>query len=435
MLYSDDPTDGSRPFLLDSSSGCVCVRQQVKYLLPANPLSTTILPVLLTLCHRLQTTNMPRLFHNLILPASADFHVHLRDGAMMEAVTPTISTGGVDTVYVMPNLIPPLTTVSAVKEYHAKLQRLSPETTFLMSLYLSPEITVETIKVAKESGIIYGVKSYPAGVTTNSSSGVVDYEIFYPVFSAMQEHGLILNLHGEVPSSEEEDVTVLNAEERFLPTLKSLNERFPKLKIVLEHCTTAAAVEVVKGCSEMVVGTITAHHLSLTVDDWAGDPVNFCKPVAKTYGDLRALLRAVVEGKGRFFLGTDSAPHGLRKKYGGMGGGNDNAVVVPGKCAAGVFTQPYATQLVLEAVEGAVERGVIGKEEVGREVLEGFLGGFGRRFYGVGWAKRRIRIVQGEEKVVETLRMKKQGTEGLEDVVVPFRRGECIYSLEWLPEE
>ena len=281
------------------------------------------------------------------------------------------------------------------------------------------------------------MKSYPAGVTTNSGSGVVDYESFYPVFEAMEREGLVLNLHGEVPSSEEEDVHVLNAEERFLPTLKSLNEKFSKLRIVLEHCTTAAAVEAVKRCSDTVVGTITAHHLFLTVDDWAGDPVNFCKPVAKTYKDRRALLRAVVEGNGKFFLGTDSAPHAMRKKYGGMrgAGGTDNAVTVPGKCAAGVFTQPYATQLVLEAVEGAVERGVIAKEEVTREVLQGFLGGFGRRFYGVRESTRKIRVVEGKEKVVETLGVKKTGTEEVEDVVVPFRRGEKIYSLEWLPEE
>ena len=378
---------------------------------------------------------MSRLFHNFILPASADFHVHLRDGPMMHAVTPTIPSGGVDTVYVMPNLIPPLTTVASVKTYHAKLQALSPTTTFLMSLYLSPDITTETIQEAKQSGVVYGVKSYPAGVTTNSAEGVVDYEMFYPVFKKMEEVGLILNLHGEVPSSEADEITVLNAEERFLPTLKDLNRRFPKLRIVLEHCTTEAAVQAVKACSDRVVGTITAHHLFLTVDDWAGDPVNFCKPVAKTYQDRKALLRAVVEGNGRFFLGTDSAPHLLGKKYGGMGKGigNDNAVVVPGKCAAGVFTQPYATQLVLEAVEGAVGRGLIGKEEVGREVLVGFLGGYGRDFYGVGGTERKIKVVGREEKVMETLEVKKQGTEQIEDVVVPFRRGESIYSLEWLP--
>ena len=322
-----------------------------------------------------------------------------------------------------------------VKFYHAKLTALAPNVTFLMSLYLSPAITPATIAEAKASGIIHGVKSYPAGVTTNSSSGVVDYESFYAVFDAMEKTGLVLNLHGELPSSEKEGVDILNAEERFLPTLKNLNQRFPKLRIVLEHCTTSAAIEAVNACSDTVVGTITAHHLFLTVDDWAGDPVNFCKPVAKTYADRKALLRAVVESKGKFFLGTDSAPHPLRSKYGGLVAGNDNAVVVPGKCAAGVFTQPYGVQLVLEAVEGAVEGGVIGREEVGREVLEGFLGGFGRRFYGVERSERRIRVVDGEERVIEKLEVERIGTNGenvVADVVVPFRRGESIYSLEWI---
>jgi dihydroorotase len=355
----------------------------------------------------------------------------------MTAVTPTIPQGGVDCVFVMPNLIPPITTIPQAQSYHSSLLALSHTTTFLMSLYLCPAITPTTIKQAKESGIIYGVKSYPAGVTTNSAQGVLDYAAYYDVFAAMEREGLVLNLHGEVPSSEAEGVDVLNAEERFLPTLKDLSARFPRLRIVLEHCTTAAAVEAVMELGENVVGTITAHHLFLTVEDWAGDPVNFCKPVAKRYADRRALLRAVVEGKGKFFLGTDSAPHLLGSKYGGIGagGGNDNAVVLPGKCAAGVFTQPYATQLVLEAVDGAIESGVIAEEEVGTDVLEGFLGRYGRKFYQVEESKRRIRIVDGEEKVMETLGVKKaMGNDELEDVVVPFRRKERVYSLEWLSD-
>lgn len=191
-----------------------------------------------------------------------------------------------------------------------------------------------------------------------------------------------------------------------------------------------------------MVGTITAHHLFLTVDDVLGDPVNYCKPVAKRWGDRRALVRAVVESQGCFFLGTDSAPHALRAKFGGVGmgmrgGGNDNAATVPGRCAAGVFTQGYATQFVLEALERALEGELVKMEEVRREgVLEGFLGVFGRRFYEMKEGKRRIRIVDGEERVVESLGVKKLGGKGeVEDVVVPFRRNEKIYSLEWLSEE
>ncbi|KAI9871282.1 MAG: hypothetical protein M1823_008495, partial [Watsoniomyces obsoletus] len=132
---------------------------------------------------------------------------------MMETVTPTITQGGVDLVYVMPNLIPPITTVAMAREYQDKLRKLAPNVTFLMSLYLCDAITAEVIREAKTSGVVFGVKSYPAGVTTNSSSGVVDYESFYPVFEAMEREGLVLNLHGELPSSEKEGVDVLNAEE------------------------------------------------------------------------------------------------------------------------------------------------------------------------------------------------------------------------------
>jgi len=190
----------------------------------------------------------------ITLPAGFDAHVHLRDGDMAAAVstadratyykepfsdtpslqvTPTIRAGGNSAVFVMPNLVPPLTTVSAVTAYRARLQALAPDVTFLMSLYLHPSITAATIAEAKRAGV-YGVKSYPAGVTTNSAAGVVDYDAFSPVFAAMQEHDLVLNLHGELPGSHGEDITVLNAEEAFLPTLHKLHARYPRLRIVLE---------------------------------------------------------------------------------------------------------------------------------------------------------------------------------------------------------
>ncbi|ETN45430.1 dihydroorotase, homodimeric type [Cyphellophora europaea CBS 101466] len=363
---------------------------------------------------------MSRLFDGLELPASADFHVHLRQGTMMETVTPTIASGGVDTVYVMPNLIPPIDTVDKALTYKQKLQSLAPDVYFLMSLYLCNAITPDVIREAARAGI-RGVKSYPAGVTTNSASGVVDYESFYPVFAAMEEHGLILNLHGESPPAP--DITVLNAEETFLPTLTDLHRRFPKLQIILEHCTTAKAVEAVKACGANVAGTITAHHLSLIVDDWAGDPINFCKPVAKLPADRVALLRAAVSRSPKFFLGTDSAPHPLRSKKGGVG--NEC-----GKCAAGVFTQPYATQIVLEALDEAVAKGLLSKDDVGEEVLRGFLGEAGRKFYGVEASKRKIKVTAGKETVVERLSLNEAGKEV--DVVVPFRRGTSVYSLAWL---
>ena len=352
-------------------------------------------------------------FDGLILPASADMHVHLRDGDMMHTVVPTIRKGGVDTVFVMPNLVPPITTVSHAMEYKSRLQQLAPGVTLLMSLYLHSSITPEVIREAKAAGIA-GVKCFPAGVTTNSASGVVDYESFYPIFRTMEEVDLVLNLHGEVPSNDE--ITVLNAEEAFLPTLLKLHERFPKLRIVLEHCTTAEAVECVKRCGDSIVGTITAHHLFLTVDDWAGDSINFCKPVAKTPRDRDALLKAAVSGK-KFFMGSDSAPHPLKAKKGGENGMD--------KCLAGVFTQPHVTQLYLEAFESATEKGVLREHAVTEDILRGFLGEHGRRFYRVPESKERIRIRKGEEKITESLRV------GQNDMLVPFRRGQPTYSIEW----
>lgn len=146
------------------------------------------------------------------------------------------------------------------------------------------------------TNIAQGVKSYPRGVTTNSDGGIESYEVYYPVFEAMQEVGMVLNLHGEVPSSEETGVTVLNAEERFLPQLDKLAHSFPDLRIVVEHATTKAAVEKVKSLPSNVGCSITPHHLQLVVDDWAGQGFNFCKPVAKYWEDRNALRDVIREG-------------------------------------------------------------------------------------------------------------------------------------------
>ncbi|KAF2140178.1 uncharacterized protein K452DRAFT_359851 [Aplosporella prunicola CBS 121167] len=362
-------------------------------------------------------------FNGLELPPSADMHVHLRDGAMMETVVPTIRKGGVDTVFVMPNLVPPITTVAAAQAYKARLQALEPNVTFLMSLYLHPSITPATIIEAKAAGLA-GVKSYPAGVTTNSAAGVLDYKAFYPVFAEMERQDLVLNLHGEVPASsgpngEGGDITVLNAEERFLPTLRELHAAFPRLRIVLEHCTTAAAVAAVRNCGPTVAATITPHHLILTVDDVVGNALHFCKPVAKLPGDRIALLKAVVSGEPKFFLGTDSAPHAAEAKSAPAG------TAAP----AGVFTQPYASQLVLDAVAGAVERGWLSEEEVGVEWLEGFLGQAGRRFYKLPEGSREsgFRLAWEGERVVDVVGGEGEGAAR----VVPFRKGRETWSLRW----
>jgi dihydroorotase len=283
-----------------------------------------------------------------------------------------------------------------------------------MSLYLHPSITPEVVAQAATTGTITGIKSYPAGVTTNSSAGVLTYEPFYPLFSAMQQHNLILNLHGEVPGTAHNDITILNAEEAFLPQLKTLHAEFPRLRIVLEHCTTAAAIKAVEECGPTVAATITAHHLFLIVDDWASDPHSFCKPVAKTPQDRKALLKTVVSGNKKFFLGTDSAPHPAVNKRGD-------------KVAAGVFTQPHAVGYVLSALEQAVERGVIDAQDVTKEKLEGFLGGNGRAFYRVEDDKKERVVLRKDKVTVEKLLKNDDGSVE----VVPFRRDQKTWSVEW----
>jgi len=236
---------------------------------------------------------------------------------------------------------------------------------------------------------------------------------------------MILNLHGEVPSTpshapassthDKSAITILNAEPAFLPTLKSLHESFPNLRIILEHCSTAAALDAVRACGPTVAGTITAHHLSLVIDDWAGDPFCFCKPVAKTPSDRDALIQAVVNSNGRFFLGTDSAPHSRDKKRG------------EDKVAAGVFTQTYALGYVLDALEKGVARGVIQDEQVSQEVLEGFFGKWGRAFYQVEAPKQeRVVLRKAGARIVDVLHK-----EGEHLQVVPFRKGEVTWAVEW----
>lgn len=298
-------------------------------------------------------------------------------------------------------------------DYKKALEAIEPNVTYLMSLYLHESITPEIVKEAAAAGIT-GIKSYPAGVTTNSSSGVVSYKPFHPVFAEMERQNMVLNLHGEVPGTASNEITVLSAEEAFLPQLRNLHERFPRLRIVLEHCTTAAAVEAVKVCGSSVSATITAHHLSLIVDDWAGDPHCFCKPVARTPSDRNALLRTAASGNPKFFLGTDSAPHPAVNKRGDM-------------VAAGVFTQPYAVGLVVDALEQAVEKGILSAQDVTEQGLEGFLSSFGRKFYGAMDTKGEKVVLRRQGVKIQDLLTSKDG----KVEVVPFRRGQTTWAAEW----
>ncbi|KAL9032651.1 MAG: hypothetical protein Q9180_006380 [Flavoplaca navasiana] len=347
------------------------------------------------------------------LRATADLHCHLRQDAMMHLVTPYIEKGGCDTALVMPNLQPPITQVSQALAYHEALSRIAPGVKFLMTLYLHPTVTPDVIAAAGQSKIVYGVNLYPAGFTTNSQDGVLDIEQYYPVFEAMQAHDLVLNLHGETP-----DVEVLKAEAAFVPTLHRLHAAFPRLRIVLEHVSTAQGVEAVRQCGPTVAATITAHHLFMTTENAEQDVHSFCKPIAKTLEDRIALLRAVVDGSGKFFFGSDSAPHPVQSKE-------------QTNTAAGCFTQGWVTVLVVDALRQAVEMGWISNHDITQETLEGFLSTYGRGFYKIAdlsdSSKRRIRLEKSDEIIPKSI----VSSDGKIEVVA-YRRGERVMSLSWI---
>ncbi len=325
------------------------------------------------------------------LPLLDDFHVHLRQGEMLRQVVPLTRAGGVGRCLVMPNTDPPVTTIEAAKLYREELEACGSGISFLMTLYLCPELDPTQMMAAKEAGIV-GVKCYPQGVTTNSHWGVSDLRVYDPLFAAMEKAGLLLLLHGEVPSQPEADVCILNAEERFLPEVERIHRDFPGLRIILEHITTREAVACVQGLGDTVAATITAHHLDLTVDDWAGRNHNFCKPVAKYPHDRDALRAIVASGHPRFFLGSDSAPHPRSAKEGACG-------------CAGVFTAPLLLPYLADTFD---QLGFLDK-------LRDFCCVFGHTFYGLPEPTGSV-VIEKTEQVVP------QAYAG----VVPFRAGETL---------
>jgi len=328
---------------------------------------------------------------SLIVPLADDWHVHLRQEAMMRTVVPQVRAGGVGRCVVMPNTVPPIADPAAAMRYRDALRALAPGVEFLMTLYLQPTLTPGMIREAKQAGV-FGVKCYPRGVTTHSDRGVEDLAEYEAVFAAMESEGLALLLHGEVPSQAERDICVLNAEQQFLPEVERLHARFPGLRIVLEHVTTAEAVSCVRSLGSTVAATVTAHHLDLTVDDWAGKNHNFCKPVAKYPHDREALRAVVREGHPRFFLGSDSAPHPRHAKEAACG-------------CAGVFTSPLLLPYLADCFErfGALDR------------LADFCSVHGRTFHGMQPLEGTVTLERVPQTVPDSY-----------GEVVPFRRGETL---------
>ncbi len=328
-----------------------------------------------------------------------DWHLHLRDGDALKAVT-AHAARRFRRAIVMPNLTPPVVTLGQALAYRRQiLDALPPESGFrpLMTLYLTDKTLPSDVLRAKEDGHIHGVKLYPAGATTNSEAGVTDIRHTYEVLDVMQELGMPLLVHGEVADPE---VDVFDRERIFIErVLAPLTERFPRLRVVLEHVTTREGVEFVRSAAPSVAATITAHHLLINRNAmFAGGirPHHYCLPVAKRERHRQALVEAATSGDPKFFLGTDSAPHPRFKKESACG-------------CAGIYTAYNALELYAEAFEQA---GALGR-------LEAFAGFHGADFYGLPRNQDTLTLVKEEWTVPESLPF---GNDGL----VPFRAGETM---------
>lgn len=335
-----------------------------------------------------------------------DWHLHVRDGAVLEAVVPhTARQFG--RAIIMPNLQPPVVTTEQALAYRDRIVQavaLKPELdnsfTPLMTLYLTDNTCPDEIRRAKDSGAVHGVKLYPAGATTNSAAGVTDLMgKCAAVLEVMQDVGMPLLVHGEVTDP---DVDLFDREAVFIDTvMKPLRRAFPRLKVVFEHLTTKEGVDYVSSADGQVAATITAHHLLYNRNAlFLGGvrPHYYCLPVLKREKHRQALLEAAVSPTGRFFLGTDSAPHARNAKEAACG-------------CAGCYTALHALELYTTAFDS-----------IGRlDALEAFASLNGPRFYGLPVNADTVTLERVSSTIPQELPMGDQ-------TVVPLAAGE---TLQW----
>ena len=330
-----------------------------------------------------------------------DWHLHLRDGAALRAVLPATAQA-FGRAIVMPNLKPPVTTTQAALDYRARiLDALPSGHAFepLMTLYLTDETSPDEIARAKASGFVHAVKYYPAGATTNSQSGVTALARAYPALAAMERAGLVLAIHGEVTDP---GVDVFDRERVFVEReLAAIVRDFPGLRVVLEHITTREGVAFVTDASANVAATITPQHLVYSRNalfEGGLRPHLYCLPVLKRETHRQALVAAATSENGKFFLGTDSAPHARDAKENGCG-------------CAGCYSAPVALSLYAEAFEDA--------DALDR--LEAFASLNGAAFYRLPPNKDHVTLVRDAWRVPESLPFG-DGT------IVPLRAGK---ELRW----
>lgn len=328
-----------------------------------------------------------------------DWHLHLRDGATMASVLPH-SVHQFARAIVMPNLKPPVTTVALASAYRDRILAALPagaDFEPLMVLYLTDNTPAEEIRKAKESGFVHAVKVYPAGATTNSDAGVTDLRKCYGALEALQETGMPLLVHGEVTDP---SIDIFDREAVFIDrVMMPLRRDMPELKVVFEHITTKDAADYVSGASGPTAATITAHHLLYNRNEiFKGGirPHYYCLPVLKREIHRQALVAAATSGSGKFFLGTDSAPHARGLKEHACG-------------CAGCYTALHALELYAQAFDQA---GALDK-------LELFASVNGPAFYGLPRNQGTVTLQRQTWTIPEELPMG-------DATVVPLNGGEVI---------
>ena len=328
-----------------------------------------------------------------------DWHLHVRDGLVLPNVVPHTARCFARAI-IMPNLKPPVTTVQQALAYRERILASVPtDSTFepLMTLYLTDNTTPAEIRTAVDNPHLHAVKYYPAGATTNADSGVTDISKTYAVLEVMEELGLPLLIHGEVTDPA---VDIFDREAVFIETvLVPLLQRYPKLRVVLEHITTRHAVEFILATPANIAATITAHHLLMNRNAmFQGGirPHHYCLPVLKRELHRQTLVKAATSGNPKFFLGTDSAPHARNAKESACG-------------CAGMYTAHAAIEFYAEVFEQA---GALNK-------LEGFSSFFGADFYGLPRNNDTITLRKQEWTVPPTLAF-------ADETLIPLRAGETV---------
>lgn len=330
----------------------------------------------------------------VVLMRPDDFHAHFRQGEMLRRVLKhTAAVFG--RAVVMPNLAQPVRVAADVVRYREEIEQACNDLSCanfqpLMTIYLTDETTPELVIEARRAGAV-AAKLYMHGTTTNAHHGVKNLQGLESVFLAMQDAGMILCVHGEWPIGD-----VMAWESHFLPHLRVLAKEYPRLRIVLEHISSEAAVQCVRALPPTVAATITAHHLQLTHNDIVGwgriKPHHFCMPIAKAAEDRAALISAAISGSPKFFFGSDTAPHDREQKECASG-------------CAGLFTAPVALPVLAEVFESfdALKN------------LTAFTSLHGANFYSLPFNTGTVTLVRRPWQVPELI-------EG----IVPFRAGETL---------